>query len=261
MSTPGEIAVEQQFAQVVSYLDSGYSRQQMIDLLVESGLERESAALFVRTAHAAVMHERRVRGARMFLGGVGLALLGGLVTLGAWFWAGPGGTYIVTYGLIIVGALYALWGVFKTLISYSGIVSALKWLTAYAVVITLLVLGGAVVLNKTINAPLPDVPDDSKVKWEQHELGIPPGGLRAGGAVTISGEVTNLDDLWYIDDAVIRLTEVDRTGGTLVNSRKEIPVTPDSIAPGESGVYSLRLTPRERTTGFDTEIIWSWAMR
>ena len=42
-------------------------------------------------------------------------MLGCLITLGSWHWAGPGGTYLVSYGFFGVGGLFAFHGMYQIL--------------------------------------------------------------------------------------------------------------------------------------------------
>ena len=68
------------------------------------------------------------------------------------YWAGPGGTYIVIYGLIAVGGLFALEGIYKTLTNADGVASFIRCFMAFAVVIAIVVVGGGLVFNKTVFA-------------------------------------------------------------------------------------------------------------
>ncbi len=159
----------------------------------------------------------------------------------------------MAYGTMVLGGLYALWGVFKTMISYSGIFSAVKWLLVYAVVLGLLGWGSVEIMSRTVNT---DMPDDSKVRWEQSEFER----KFRGQPVTVSGVVTNLDDTWSIYDATIQITQVYRNGEKVVQ-REEVRVTPEIIDPGKKGRYRHRFTPEPGTAGFESEIVWAWGQR
>ena len=74
--------------------------------------------------------------------------------------------HLHTAGIIVVGVLTALWGMFKTMANTSSVASLVKCCLAFAVVIAIVGGGGGFLFNKTVNAPLSDPPPETSVGWE-----------------------------------------------------------------------------------------------
>ena len=228
--------------------------REITDAVTEAtGMPRDMAVDLVAEFNGQYQLQRRKNAVRDVGGGIGLVVLGLLITIGSWYWAGPGGTYIAANGLIILGGLYALWGVFKTMISYSGMASAMKWFVSYAVILGLLGWGTVEIMSRTVSAA---VPDNSKVQWEQSEF------KRTGRMqpVRVNGVVTNLDDTWSIYDATIEITQLYRSGEEVAR-KEEVLVTPEVIGPGRKGRYRHEFMAERGVVEFDSEISWLWGQR
>ena len=95
-------------------MQGGHSPERIVDFLVESGVEPEEAAAFARDlfreAEAAVKAEASGVGA--IVSGIALLALGGGITAATYYWA-PGGFYVVSWGLMAVGAWSLLSGLAK----------------------------------------------------------------------------------------------------------------------------------------------------
>lgn len=114
--------VEQLASHVATLLAQGQSQEQVAKILVEQGWEDETARSFVQSVAAALddyrnSPEGRQAIASKYLKHMGFGALwfigGGLftaVTYGAA--SSGGGTYVVAYGAIIVGAIEFCWGLF-----------------------------------------------------------------------------------------------------------------------------------------------------
>ena len=106
MATPHEQAtMETIVVYAAERMDNGMSRTQVTSELMHNGYPLEQAATLVRRAEARRKRNRRRDGQKHFAGGMGLVLLGCLITLGSSHWAGPDGTYLVSYGLFGIGGL------------------------------------------------------------------------------------------------------------------------------------------------------------
>ena len=157
MATPEEQATVDIMARYVAErMNNGMSHPQMVDELVQDGYPRDYAVELVDYAGSWRnwrKQNRRRDGQSHFAGGIGLMILGFLITLGTWYWAGPGGTYIATFGLIAIGGLFALEGIYKTLTNADGVASFVRCFSAFAVVIAIVVGGGGWVFNQTVFTP------------------------------------------------------------------------------------------------------------
>ena len=91
---------------VVARLEGGTSREEIVDHLVDAGVEPEAAAAFVVQVDAARRQAKKddARGSLVF--GFVLVAVGGGITAFTYSVAAPGGAYIVTWGVI-------LWGLWK----------------------------------------------------------------------------------------------------------------------------------------------------
>ena len=228
----------------------------MITDLIGEGLAPDDATHLVNEADLWRKQERRKSGQVRFTIGTGLAILGGFITLGSWYLAGPGGTYLVTTGLIGVGALTALWGMFKTLTSTSSAASFTKYFVTFAVVIGIVGGGGGFLFSKTMAAPLSDPPPDSSVGWVPDEPEFTPMGIDRY-TVTLSGTVTNMDADWFIVDAIVEVMPVDSRSNKKFDVIKVL-VQPERIGPGEDGRYASTVALPRYAGGFDGGITWAW---
>ena len=92
-------AMENITESVAMGLEGGVSREEMVDRLVDAGAEPEAAAAFVVTVDAErrKAHKRNARGSVLF--GLVLVAVGIGITVITYSMAGPGGTYVVTWGV------------------------------------------------------------------------------------------------------------------------------------------------------------------
>ncbi len=103
-------------------LQTGFAPQMVVSELVQQGMHPKAAKGMVqhicggparrRPAANPAQSEARLEGLGMMIGGGVLGLIGIGITVLSYSAAGPGGTYIVTYGLVIAGAI----GFFRGLI-------------------------------------------------------------------------------------------------------------------------------------------------
>ena len=80
---------------VVNRLDGGIPRDQVVTDLINEGFPPDAATHLVDEADLWRKQEHRKNGAVRFAGGIGLVLLGGIITFGSWYLTGPGVTYIL----------------------------------------------------------------------------------------------------------------------------------------------------------------------
>ena len=176
-------------------LETGHSKRQIREDLAGMGFDADTANALIEQVDGPRRHELRLQGMQHCAGGLAMALLGGAITLGTWFWASPGGTYFVSYGMMAVGGFYALVGAFRSLINTSGPASFVRWAAGDALVFGLLGTGAFLLYGWTINAPPEAPPPDSKVLWIPNEVHIDPNtNLKA----VFGGSVSNFDSEWSI---------------------------------------------------------------
>lgn len=94
-------------------MQGGHSPEHIVDFLVESGIEPEEAAAFVRDLFGEGERAAKSEGVGAIVTGLSLMALGGGITAVTYYWA-PGGFYVVSWGLILVGAWTLLSGLVKS---------------------------------------------------------------------------------------------------------------------------------------------------
>lgn len=122
MSMPSRDPRVDAFHAYASYrLQAGFAPQMVANELVQQGLHPKAANALVnnlcgvrspRQAANQAQSEARLEGVGMMIGGAVIALLGIGITAFSYSAAKPGGMYVVTYGLVIGGAI----GFFRGLI-------------------------------------------------------------------------------------------------------------------------------------------------
>ena len=239
---------------VAERLANGFSREQVTNGLVDMGFPAGEAAGFVDRVYYLRKENLRRDGISRFASGIALIIIGTAVTLGTWYWAGPGGTYVVTYGLFVLGGIFALWGGWKTLVNHSGLVSFLKWATILAVVVGLVYAGGIYAIAFT-NADAP--PPNSTIDWQPRR----PAMYNTGDnqhSFLVSGAIINTDTDWSIENVVLEVTPVE------TSSNKDfqtiyVEVEPNRIGPGQAGKYSARLTFPQYADSYTDILVWEWS--
>ena len=122
-------------------MDNGVSRAQVTnELMLTNGYPLEQATQLVRRAVARRKQERRRDGQKNFAGGMRLVMLGCLITLGSWHWAGLGSTYLVSSGLFGIGGLCAFQGMYQTLRNAN---SVLEYARCFAALTVCMAFAGA----------------------------------------------------------------------------------------------------------------------
>ncbi len=107
---------EQAYSEALVALANGKSRKAMIQEFVQRGFSSELAAQIVEQANRTKKSVFRQAGIKAFFIGIALIVLGVVVTGATYSIAKPGGTYIVTIGLFICGAINTLRGLFRMVI-------------------------------------------------------------------------------------------------------------------------------------------------
>ncbi len=101
---------------VVQMLDDSESDEAIVSALVSKGLTEKSALLVIERV-AAYWPIKNAAGKRnMKIGSLSL-LAGIIITFFTYNYAGNGGTYVVTWGAIVIGGIQFLIGLFQTLAS------------------------------------------------------------------------------------------------------------------------------------------------
>ena len=100
---------------VKEHLGNGMSKQEATDILVALGVDLSEAARFVNEVDDMRKAGLRRKGLGKVVGGILLTALGAGITWGTWVLAGPGGAYVVTWGLIIAGLVYVGVGLLQML--------------------------------------------------------------------------------------------------------------------------------------------------
>ena len=98
---------------IVEQLNNGTPPTNITEDLIGSGVEPLQAAFLVGQVDNARRASQRETGCGSIGCGIVLAAIGGVITLGSYFIAQPGGTYIVTTGLFIGGGIAGLFGLFR----------------------------------------------------------------------------------------------------------------------------------------------------
>lgn len=91
---------------VAAGLEGGASRKQIVDYLVDAGVDPETAAVFVVQVDTARKQAKKDDARGSVVLGLVLVAVGLGITVGTYSMAGPGGAYVVTWGLVA-------WGLWK----------------------------------------------------------------------------------------------------------------------------------------------------
>ena len=91
----------------------GKSKKKVVNEFVNDGVPEEVAEEVVRRANDYKKAEFRKAGIKTLLIGVGFLVAGGVITAVTYSAASGGGTYVVTTGLFLVGAINVLRGLFR----------------------------------------------------------------------------------------------------------------------------------------------------
>jgi len=111
-----EKIIQKLFNHAAIELAEGTSKELIIAGFVDSNIPREIAENIVAQANDYKKSEFRKRGMKTVAMGVGFLLLGGVITAITYSAASGGGTYVVTTGLFLVGALTIAKGLWRTLL-------------------------------------------------------------------------------------------------------------------------------------------------
>lgn len=102
--------------QIINYANSqiiaGVKVEQLKKDLIGKGVPENAAAQIVQTANNHVKKMAKKFGMNMFIQGLVIAIIGAIVTAGSFF-AGmeEGGPFVIAYGAIAVGGIYAIIGI------------------------------------------------------------------------------------------------------------------------------------------------------
>jgi len=108
--------VQQVFDRAAVSLAQGSPPRAVVADLVERGVPEDAAQHIVGEANNYKKREFRKAGLEALAGGVGLIVLGGIITGATYSAASPGGTYLVTSGLFLVGGLAVVRGLWRMMI-------------------------------------------------------------------------------------------------------------------------------------------------
>lgn len=100
---------------VTAYLEAGYVRADIVSAMVESGFDQREASHYVTQVDKARRGEKRANGLGAM--GIGAAMLAAGIGI-TWYTysaAEGGGTYVVTWGLILFGGLSLISGLYRFL--------------------------------------------------------------------------------------------------------------------------------------------------
>ncbi len=109
-------AYQQSYIDSVAALANGKRREQVISDLIRKGWSSEMAAQIVSRAQQVKTAEFRKAGLKLFGIGIALLVLGVVITAASYSLAAGGGTYIVTIGLFLSGAVNTLKGLFRMVV-------------------------------------------------------------------------------------------------------------------------------------------------
>lgn len=94
--------------------DEGKSDKQIVNTLVEKGIEKEGAEIITKNINKAIEAKKEAGGKNMLYGA--LWCIGGIVVTAVTFSAASGGgTYIVAWGAIVFGAIQFFKGLIQSL--------------------------------------------------------------------------------------------------------------------------------------------------
>jgi hypothetical protein len=102
---PEEEMVRAVYELAAEQMNSGASKQQVRALLLDMGLDRESASIVISNLSRARSDAGRQAGRKDMLHGALWCIGGSAVTLVTYMAASGGGTYFIAWGAIILGAI------------------------------------------------------------------------------------------------------------------------------------------------------------
>jgi hypothetical protein len=97
-------------------LAGGKNRHEVTRELIQQGVAPQLAAQLVAQADRAKKSAFRKEGLKTFAAGGGLLFLGTIITVATYSAAEPGGVFLVTTGLFLVGALNLLRGIYRIVV-------------------------------------------------------------------------------------------------------------------------------------------------
>jgi hypothetical protein len=109
-------ALEQAYIEALTGLAGGKSREETAASLIGKGWSPEMAEQIVGQAYRAKKTEFRKAGFKAFCIGLALLVLGIAITAASYSAAKSGGTYLVTIGLFLSGAINTVRGFFRMLV-------------------------------------------------------------------------------------------------------------------------------------------------
>lgn len=111
-----EELIQQLFNHAAVSLAEGRSKRSVIAEFIERGVPPDAAESIVAQAHEYKTSEFRKGGMKTVGIGVGFLALGGIITAATYSATSPGGTYVITTGLFLVGAIMILKGLWRTMV-------------------------------------------------------------------------------------------------------------------------------------------------
>ena len=107
---------DQAYTDALNSIASGKRADVVIHELMQKGVPAHIAAQIVAQAKSVKKAAFRQAGFKVFLAGIGMLVLGAIITSATFSMAKPGGTYVVTFGLFAVGAINAIKGLYRMLV-------------------------------------------------------------------------------------------------------------------------------------------------
>jgi len=111
--------MEKLMTYTASQLMAGKKPAQVQDDLMTQGVPSDLASQIVAAVNDYKKKAVRKSGVKMFFTGIVMAGIGAAITIGSFSSASSGGHYVVTYGLIAVGLVYALAGGIRMLTGWN----------------------------------------------------------------------------------------------------------------------------------------------
>lgn len=108
--------IEEHFNQILSAIAEGKNPRNITQDLVQQGFEPDNASSLVKQAVQIKKAAMRKAGLRLFFTGVACIFVGIAITAVTYGLAARGGTYVITIGAFVVGAIYILRGLWFMLL-------------------------------------------------------------------------------------------------------------------------------------------------
>lgn len=112
-SEDANAVIQQLVTDAAVLLAQGQSRDAVREELMRQGIPLEAATQIINQASSLKQEAFRRNGSEMFFQGIAWMVLGAIVTGITYAMAAPGGTFMVTTGLFIVGGIYIIAGIFR----------------------------------------------------------------------------------------------------------------------------------------------------